>query len=47
MSIENIQDFYQSWCSGVKDEDVLCRLNNPTEMAKDLQKVQNEICETQ
>jgi len=45
MSIENIQDFYLSWCSGAKDEIGLCRLNNSTEMGKELLKLQNDICD--
>lgn len=46
MSIENIQDFYMTWCSGEKNENEISLLvNNPSDMAKDLLKLQNDLCQ--
>jgi hypothetical protein len=46
MSIEHIQDFYLSWSSPVKNEDD-CQLLliNPSDLAKDLLKRQDELFE--
>jgi len=47
MSIENIQDFYQTWCSEVsKNENEFSLLvNNPGDMAMALLRLQNDLCE--